>query len=250
MIFISTVWAIAAAVGTRTAGNVTVTVVFDNYAYDQLMTTSWGFGALLTTETDTVLFDTGGNGDVLLHNLGVLGVDPASIGCVVLSHRHHDHIGGLSALIEAGSRPRVYVLEDFPDVLLRFDNVVVVDSAMQVRPGIRTTGPVRAGLLEQALVVSTPDGDLVLTGCAHPGVENMVQNALDSGSGEILLVMGGFHLGGASPARIRATAERLQEQGVKKVAPSHCSGDEARRVFEELFGEDCCRTGAGWRFEP
>jgi 7,8-dihydropterin-6-yl-methyl-4-(beta-D-ribofuranosyl)aminobenzene 5'-phosphate synthase len=249
MISVALLCAVVAATGAQTAGDVTVTVVFDNFSCDSRMTTSWGFGALVTTETDTVLFDTGGDGDVLLHNLQVAGVDPACIDCVVLSHRHQDHIGGLSALLEAGCLPEIFALQDFPRALLEFENVTVVESPMQIRPGIRTTGPVSAGLLEQALIVSTTEGDLVVTGCAHPGVENMVQRALDSGSEEIFLVLGGFHLCTASTAGIRATAEGLMEMGVKRVAPSHCSGEEARRIFEEIFGDGFYSIGVGWQLE-
>ncbi len=59
-----------------------------------------GVAFLIETEEGRVLFDTGQSGTVLMHNLDRLGVDPASIDAVAISHGHYDHTGGLSALLE------------------------------------------------------------------------------------------------------------------------------------------------------
>ena len=59
-----------------------------------------GLAFLIETEAGCVLFDTGQSGTVLLHNLELLGVDPATIDALAISHAHYDHTGGLSALLE------------------------------------------------------------------------------------------------------------------------------------------------------
>ena len=59
-----------------------------------------GLAFLIETETERVLFDTGQSGTVLLHNLELLGVDPATIDGLAISHAHYDHTGGLRALLE------------------------------------------------------------------------------------------------------------------------------------------------------
>jgi 7,8-dihydropterin-6-yl-methyl-4-(beta-D-ribofuranosyl)aminobenzene 5'-phosphate synthase len=59
-----------------------------------------GVAFLVETEADRVLFDTGQSGAVLLHNMGVLGLDPQTISALVVSHAHYDHTGGLRALLE------------------------------------------------------------------------------------------------------------------------------------------------------
>jgi 7,8-dihydropterin-6-yl-methyl-4-(beta-D-ribofuranosyl)aminobenzene 5'-phosphate synthase len=63
-----------------------------------------GLAFLVKTETGRVLFDTGQSGAVLLHNLAALGVEPESIDALAISHAHHDHTGGLAALLEC-TRP-------------------------------------------------------------------------------------------------------------------------------------------------
>ena len=57
--------------------------------------------------------------------------------------------------------------------------------------------------------------------------------------------MGGFHLGGRSDAEIRAIIQRLKELGVKKVAPSHCTGDNAMRIFRDEWADDFIEGGLG-----
>jgi 7,8-dihydropterin-6-yl-methyl-4-(beta-D-ribofuranosyl)aminobenzene 5'-phosphate synthase len=62
---------------------------------------------------------------------------------------------------------------------------------------------------------------------------------------DILLVMGGFHLEWARKGKIEAVVGGLKELGVRYVGPCHCTGEKAKRLFEEHFGESCINTGAG-----
>jgi len=101
------------------------------------------------------------------------------------------------------------------------------------------------GIREQALIVDTPQGLIVITGCAHPDVADMAAQAKAYLGKDIYLLMGGFHLGGRSEADIRAIIQRLQALGVRKVAPSHCTGDRALRLFREAWKDDFIEGGLG-----
>lgn len=235
-------------------GTVTLTVVFDNYAHDPALETEWGFACLVETEKATVLFDTGADGQMLLRNMSKLGKDLKKIDAVVLSHIHGDHTGGLLTLLDTGIRPPVYVPAAFPttfkDAVRTRTDLVEVTGPVEILSGIHSTGYLTWGagmdaIVEQALVVQTEEGWVVVTGCAHPGVVKMVERAKEATGGEIALVMGGFHLGNSSTGRIEAIIKSLRDLGVKKAAPSHCSGDKARELFAAAFGENYIQSGVG-----
>jgi 7,8-dihydropterin-6-yl-methyl-4-(beta-D-ribofuranosyl)aminobenzene 5'-phosphate synthase len=249
---------------------VTFTIVYDNNAYDappalapalKGLRTSWGFACWVETEEATVLFDTGGDGAMLMNNLTQLGFDPRDVDAVVLSHAHGDHTGGLRALLGTGVKPTAYVPPSFGagfkrDVR-RLTDVVEVMEPVAIAPGVYSTGEVGSSIIEQALAVETEDGLVVVTGCAHPGVVEMVRRAkvaVAKGQGaggasvgeRVALVMGGFHLGGASSARVVSIIADFRDLGVQRVAPCHCTGDRARQLFADAFGADCVLAGVGW----
>ncbi len=211
--------------------------------------TGWGFSVLFETPGHTVLFDTGGDGEALLTNMRRLGKDPADVEAVVFSHAHRDHVGGFDALLDLGLRPTVYVPEGFSasvrDDFARTTEVVVADEGQEMVPGVHVTGRVGTGIAEQALIVGTAAGPLVLTGCSHPGVLAVVDQARGITGRPVTRVMGGFHLGSASVGELERLADELRARGVTDVGPSHCSGMEAARVFQDAYGEGFVRLGVG-----
>jgi 7,8-dihydropterin-6-yl-methyl-4-(beta-D-ribofuranosyl)aminobenzene 5'-phosphate synthase len=228
-----------------------LTIVYDNNEYDPRLETKWGFSCFVEGFEKNILFDAGGDSATLLSNMGKLKIDPAEIDAIVLSHIHGDHVGGLNGFLEENNRVIVYLPESFPESFKGTARsfgaqVEEVSEAKELFTGVYSTGELGNGIKEQSLVVTTSHGLVVITGCAHPGIVNIVRKAKDMLAGKpVYLVMGGFHMAGAAIPQIESVIEGSRQLGVMKVAPCHCSGDETRKLFEEEYGENYIDSGAG-----
>jgi 7,8-dihydropterin-6-yl-methyl-4-(beta-D-ribofuranosyl)aminobenzene 5'-phosphate synthase len=230
-----------------------ITIVYDNHPYDPRLQPDWGFSCVTNFGETAIVFDTGGDGGILLENMKRLGIDPKKISAVFLSHIHGDHVGGLPAFLRQNSNVTVYVPGSFPARLkeeIRYSgaNLEEVRQAREVFPGVFTTGELDGGIREQSLALRSPRGLVVITGCAHPGIVNVVRKAKEIGKDRLHLVLGGFHLGGATSSTIEEIIEIFLEWGVKKIAPCHCTGDRARKLFEKHFGSSYIPAGVGKEF--
>ena len=231
---------------------IVVTIVYDNYPFDERLQTTWGFGCVVTGLEKTILFDTGGDGRILLTNMRTCGIKPDEIKAVVLSHIHADHTGGLDAFLQANSRVTVYLPKVFPERLkhqVRNAGATLIETEepCKVCDRVWTTGVLDGSIPEQGLYLKGPDGLIVITGCAHPGIVRMAKAAREHADLPVYAVVGGFHMAGASRQTIQAVIEGLRGLGVRRVAPCHCSGDETRRWMKEAFGQGCLPSGAGAR---
>jgi len=236
------------------ADKVTITEIFDNILYEEGMTPSWGFSCVVRLPGRMILFDTGGEGNILLDNLEAAGIEPASIDIVFLSHEHGDHIGGLRDFLEQNGEVTVYSPASFGDgywkMLSEFGiEPVKVSESIEICPGVWSTGELSSGIPEQALVIVTDQGPVVVTGCAHPGIVKITGKARDLAKSAPLLVMGGFHLGQMGGEEIGRIISSLEGLGVKHVAPSHCTGDAVIEAFRKAFGERFIAGGAGKTYE-
>ena len=229
---------------------ITITVVSNNVPYNARLKTDWGFACVVQGLEKTILFDTGGNGNVLLANMEEVKIEPKQIDVVVLSHFHGDHTGGLSTFLEKNPNVRVYVLSSFPqrflDEIEKFRATVIsVNAPVTICESAYSTGEMGTTIKEQGLILETNKGLVVVTGCAHPGIVGMVQYATEWLKDDVYLVLGGFHLMGYDESRLREVTTKLKGLGVKKMAPSHCTGDEAIKQFREAWGRDFVHGGCG-----
>ncbi|MFO7676525.1 MAG: MBL fold metallo-hydrolase [bacterium] len=228
-------------------------VVYDNRTLVEGLEPDWGFACVVMRGADTVLFDTGAKPAVLAANLAALGFGLTGFDRVVISHDHWDHNGGLEAAL--GRRcGRCWLPASASESLaarvraLGAEPVRVAGPAELV-PGIRTTGEIAGDPPEQALVIATAAGPVVATGCAHPGVAAMCRAVSEQFGLAPALVVGGFHLRESGPGQARAASAELEALGVRRVGPAHCTGEAARAVFEEEWGERCENVGCGWSAE-
>lgn len=115
-------------------------------------------------------------------------------------------------------------------------------------PGVHTTGELGIGIPEQAMVLDTNDGLVIVTGCAHPGILDIVKRARDLFGRKVDLLVGGFHLMYSGAREVEWIGERLKSLEVEHVAPAHCTGKEAIEILCASFGDRARRCGVGWSF--
>ncbi|MFH1875194.1 MAG: MBL fold metallo-hydrolase [Pseudomonadota bacterium] len=227
-----------------------ITIVYDNNAYNPELTTAWGFACIIEMPEQTILFDTGEDGRILLENMGKMGITPQKIDMVFLSHIHSDHTGGLIDLLKQNSKISVYYPHSFPEV---FEQQITalgakakkVDLPQEIAPNIFTTGEMGGLIKEQSLVIKTNKGLLIITGCSHPGIVKIINQAKKITQAKPYLVIGGFHLRDASTVELNAIINDFKLAGVRKVGPAHCSGQQAGALFKKAFGNNYIPAGAG-----
>lgn len=156
-----------------------LTIVYDNEATPPFKE-DWELSCYIEKNETRLLFDTGANGDILLHNMGLLGINPGDIDAVVLSHEHKDHNGGLGSLLKI--KPDITV---YTPTFSKKQKEILAD--------IMTTGVLEGnGVKEQALICFiTENKVVVVTGCSHPGLEHILRIA--RGFGDVHALIGGFH---------------------------------------------------------
>ncbi len=139
---------------------------------------------------------------------------------------------------------------------------------IEVGPGVRTTGQVPrvAGetqgephlLVERdgervpddfaddiSVIVDVGAASVLLTGCAHAGLVNIVERATEIAGRCPVAIIGGTHLASAAEERIAGIADDLHARGVRTLLPMHCSGERGAALLERHFEGDVLRAGVG-----
>ncbi len=211
---------------------VRVTIVYDNTVCDARLQADHGFAALVEAHGQRTLFDTGADGEILLHNLQLLGIAPDSFDRVVISHPHWDHIGGLPAILAHRQVP--VCLPASAEVPPEVEDPRPVEGPGRLDAGHFSTGPIPADdypLDEHSLVVDRPGGTVVIVGCAHPGVPRILQAAAAFGAPHALI--GGLH----GFREVDALAS------LSRVCPAHCT--KYPREIEAAWPDRVEPAGAG-----
>jgi 7,8-dihydropterin-6-yl-methyl-4-(beta-D-ribofuranosyl)aminobenzene 5'-phosphate synthase len=262
-----------------------ITVLYDAFGKDPAMTKDWGYAALVEIDGKRILFDTGDDAAVLAKNVKAKGVDLTRLDFVVLSHRHSDHVSGLSYVLSVNPNVKIYAPKegfgifgsDLPSKFYRKDeslpaemryyngappeimkfgtvfpgaNIVLIDKTTEVAPGLTlialvSDAPGTKELKELSLAIDTPDGVVLVVGCSHPGIEAIVAEAAKIDP-HIHFVAGGFHLVVAQDPVIEKVANALHDTyKVDYVAPGHCTGEPTFTALQKVFGDRYLYAGLG-----
>jgi 7,8-dihydropterin-6-yl-methyl-4-(beta-D-ribofuranosyl)aminobenzene 5'-phosphate synthase len=93
---------------TAVAAESKITILYDAFGKDAAMRKDWGFSALVEVAGKRILFDTGNDRDIFAGNVKAKGVDLSDLDFVVLSHRHSDHMAGLSHVLSVNPKVKIY----------------------------------------------------------------------------------------------------------------------------------------------
>ena len=251
-----------------------ITILNDNTA-GKVCGAEHGLSFLVEAD-QTILFDTGPS-DIIVRNANILGIDLKNVDAIVLSHGHWDHANGLmhlrhkplilhpdaflsryrksdhSPLGMPASREelarRFEIIESKEPYLIseelwflgeipRMTNFEAKETPFELENGSDDFVPDDSGM-----VVLTEHGLVVISGCAHAGICNMVLHAQKVIPGfPVYAVIGGFHLT-SETERIEKTIAFMKEHKITRVIPSHCTGLPALARFYQEFGFMQVRTG-------
>jgi len=229
-----------------------VKVLYDNKAKKGLLPGE-GFSCLVDGK---ILFDTGGTGGALVANMDRMMVTVSELEGVVISHDHWDHTDGLWEILKRKKGLKVYVCpgtdETFKKCVQELGGkVVTIEEPTEILDNIFVLGGLKgrhneADIYEQVLVIKGDKGLSVITGCAHPGIVNVLQTVKDKiGVDRIYMAFGGFHMKNLDKTDIEKIILELRKMGLLKVGPTHCSGEKARRMFSGRYQENYIAIEAG-----
>ena len=264
-----------------------ITLLYDAFGKASGMQKDWGYAAFIEYGGKRVLFDTGNRPDILEKNAKAKGIDLSKLDFVVMSHRHSDHMGGMTYLLSVNPKVKIYAPKegfgvyggDLPSTFYRKDaslppeqryydgnppevmrsgsawpkaNFELIDKDTVIAPGIHLIGlvsnkPGTLELRELSLVIDTPDGAVVVVGCSHPGVEKILEAAVKINA-RIHFLAGGLHLVVAPDDEIAKIVAAVHDTyKVEYIAPGHCTGEPTFTALKKAFGEHYLYAGLGTR---
>jgi len=265
------------------------TILYDAFGNAENLKKDWGFSVLIEYSGKKILFDTGNNAKTFAANVKAMHVDLKDVDFVVISHRHGDHTSGLNYLLQVNPRVKIYApaelfgvfgstlhkglyktVDTLPSSMRYFNgvepeafpsgspwpeaNFILVDSQIEVAPGIfliPTVSNVKGTLelRELTLALNTPRGLVLVAGCSHPGVEEIL-SAASAVNSHVHMLLGGLHLVKTPDGEIERLASALHDKWkIDRIAPGHCTGEPAFAKLKQVFGDSYFYAGLGSRVD-
>lgn len=233
---------------------ITIVNLFDRRSIRKDLYYGEGLSLYVTVGETSFLFDTGNldkTGLVILDNMEALAIEPEGVENIVISH-HHQGIG-LTGIKERAVDAEVFIPMFYytaPLDKLGIDYTQIPENAfIEMMPHVFSTGSMYSEedfLFEQAVVIEYEKGIIVLTGCAHPGLEQIIariKNRFDQKP--IKLLITGNIMEDAGRAEIREMITFLEQSEIEWFAPGHCSGQLMQRMVARAIGRSYVNFMAG-----
>lgn len=234
-----------------------------------------GLSLLIEYEGKRILFDTGMTNS-FLNNAKKLNIDLKNIDYLVLSHAHYDHTGGVIDFIKENNyKNNIYVgnnfkankysleegnyiykgipfkIEELSNInyvneLLKIDNIYFLNNFKELNNFEKINDKFyvldkdyKKDLFTDELVLAfdTPTGLILIVGCSHVGICNIISQVKDRLNKPIRGVIGGFHLSTYNDEYALKIINKLKEFNLEFISPIHCSGHE--KLFKQEFKNKC-----------
>lgn len=255
-----------------------------------------GLCIYIETSKHKILFDLGPNA-LFLENARKLGVDIKKIDTVIISHGHGDHGGALAKFMEVNKKAKIYIKESaFDRHYTKVAGIPVhigIDSALKDSDQITFTSDyfvideelvlfsnvtgrklfskaneklfakqngkiMRDGFVhEQYLTITDANKQVLITGCSHNGIANIIEKHAEIHNGsfdQLNGVIGGFHLFNPitkkyeSDELITKVAHYLAQYDVKFYT-CHCTGMKVYNILKDIMGEQLNYLSVGTKIE-
>ena len=262
-----------------------ITILHDSFGKRSELTKDWGFAALVEFDGKRILFDTGNNAQTFAQNTEALGVDLRQLNFAAISHRHGDHTSGLNHLLKVNPDVTVYTPDETYGVFgsslpgMFYPRCHSLPAYMQYYDGkppetirhgtpwpkakfvwIKETTEIAANvwlvavvsdmpgtreMRELSIALQTSRGLVVVAGCSHPGIENILA-ASRAIQDRVYCVFGGLHLVLTKEPEVQRIAKALRDEWrVEQIAPGHCTGEPGFFSLSETFGDKYVYAGLG-----
>jgi len=212
---------------------VKITIIYDNTAFRKDLQPDWGFSALIEAKnTPKILFDTGASGSILLSNMEKIDIDPKDIDEIFISHTHFDHMGGLRDFLKVNNQVKIYIPGDIPSSykeLIGAKEVISIKEPFQIHENVFSTGELEG--IEQSMGIKTEKGIVLIVGCSHPYMGNILNTA--KSFGKLYAIIGGMH----------GFSEFELFKDLELICPTHCTQHKAE--LKKLYSQKYIEGGAG-----
>ena len=244
--------------------NEVLTILYDNRSAYEFIQADHGFSCLIESVKEKCLFEAGRISDNLILNMKRLNIDYSSINHIFISHIHNDHMGGLQCILSKCNKPNLYMPFSYPQLIDEpisdradsdwkalldqykpmVSNLIKVNETINIGNIGYSSGTIENVFFEQSLIIPTSKGLVIITGCAHPGIVEIVKHAKKLMNDDVYLVLGGFHLNSTNPDKVKNIAQELREL-THYLGPCHCTGTNSMAILKNVFKEDYIDIKAG-----
>jgi len=239
-----------------------------------------GLSFYVETDNHKILVDAGAS-DKFIQNAEKLNIDLTKIDTLFLSHGHYDHSGGIIPFVNINPQARIYIHEKsdrdyysekpdrtyyagidkeisklpqtikvskdtkIDDELFIFTNVTGRRHWPQGNKKLKKM--VDGELIqdefdhEQYLIIKSEGKEILMSGCAHNGILNILDRYIEIKGHEPDVVISGFHMMKVSEytveeiETIKQTAYELKKYKTKYYT-GHCTGEPAFKIMKEILG--------------